>query len=359
MKKKFVTVFAFMLVAILSAQTAHKRPSVVIMPFDAKGGVSQEDCEVITEEFMSKYAVVGNSVVVNRNTLAQIQTEQMFQASDWSDSNKTTRLGEALNAQQIVSGQLRLYNGLIFVIVQVQDIRTLAVLASVNVRVKDVMELLDKISGICKSISAQMNGEYAVFSMAAEYQIGDIGPGGGYVFYYSEEGFPIIINGKEDICHYLECSPQKLGEMTWCSCPRYSTSKRKVKNSRDVREEYCANIGVTDGIGAGRNNTIKIIKASHPGGAINASNCAAYACSKYSTRKTKAGDWYLPSKMELDLIYKNLVKTGKIPAEGKYWSSFYEEKQGNRYVRDCDFSNGNDRGHIKSCVMCVRAVHAF
>ncbi|MDE5581322.1 MAG: hypothetical protein K2I95_07865 [Treponemataceae bacterium] len=358
MKKNFVAVFAFMLVAVLSAQTAHKRPSVVIMPFDAKGGVSQEDCEVITEEFMSKYAVVGNSVVVNRNTLAQIQTEQMFQSSDWSDSNKTTRLGEALNAQQIVSGQLRLYNGLIFVIVQVQDIRTLAVLASVNVRVKDVMELLDKISGICKSISAQMNGEYAVFSMAAKYQIGDIGPGGGYVFYYSEEGFSIIINGKEEICHYLECSPQKLGEMTWCSCPRYSTSKKKVKNSRDVMWTWCK-IETADGIGAGKDNTYNIINASHPGGTINASNCAAYACNKYSTRKTKAGDWYLPSKIELDLIYENLVKRGKIPAEGRHWSSFYDKTDNEVYVKERDFSNGRDRGHIKSGVMCVRAVHAF
>ena len=346
MKKKFVAVFAFMLVAILSAQTAHKRPSVVIMPFDAKGGVAQEDCEVITEEFMSKYAVVGNSVVVNRNTLAQIQTEQMFQASDWSDSNKTTRLGEALNAQQIVSGQLRLYNGLIFVIVQVQDIRTLAVLASVNVRVKDVMELLDKVPDICKTISAQMNGEFVGFKQTEQvpkqtnYKIGDLGPGNGWIFYVSEEGFPIYKGSKMVVCHYLECAPTSLGGGTWCSMKR---------------EKECCNVNTTDGLGAGYSNTANIIAASHKGGSLP-SYCAANQCKNYHTGTTKKGDWYLPSNLELDLIYKNLVRNGIIKSNEKHWSS----TQDFSYMAwGQSFDNGKQFHAYKSSWMYIRAVRAF
>lgn len=139
------------------AQTA-KKPSVVIMPFDAKGGVAQEDCDIVTDIFESEYVVAGNSTVVNRSTLSKIQAEQKFQASDWSNSSKTAKLGEALNAQQIVSGQLRLYNGLLFFTAQVQDIGTLAVLASVSMRTESAMQLLDKIPGICTDLAGQIGG---------------------------------------------------------------------------------------------------------------------------------------------------------------------------------------------------------
>lgn len=160
--KPFKTIIATaaLLVAVCMsafAQTA-KKPSVVIMPFDAKGGVAQEDCDIVTDIFESEYVVAGNSTVVNRSTLSKIQAEQKFQASDWSNSSKTAQLGEALNAQQIVSGQIRLYNGLLFFTAQVQDIRTLAVLASVSVRTESTMQLLDKIPGICKDLASQIGG---------------------------------------------------------------------------------------------------------------------------------------------------------------------------------------------------------
>lgn len=126
------------------------------MPFDAKGGVAQEDCDIVTDIFESEYVVAGNSTVVNRSTLSKIQAEQKFQASDWSNSNKTARLGEALNAQRIVNGQLRLYNGALFFRAQVQDIRTLVVLASVNMQLENTMKLLDTIPDICKDLANQI-----------------------------------------------------------------------------------------------------------------------------------------------------------------------------------------------------------
>lgn len=160
---KLMKIFAACAVIVVTlcvsafAQTA-KKPSVVIMPFDAKGGVAQEDCDIVTDIFESEYVVAGNSTVVNRSTLSKIQAEQKFQASDWSNSSKTAKLGEALNAQQIVSGQLRLYNGLLFFTAQVQDIGTLAVLASVSMRTENAMQLLDKIPGICKDLAGQVGG---------------------------------------------------------------------------------------------------------------------------------------------------------------------------------------------------------
>lgn len=190
------------------AQTA-KKPSVVIMPFEAKGGIEQEDCEVVTELFASEYVITGAATVVNRDTLSKIQTEQKFQASDWSNSNKTAKLGEALNAQQLVSGQLRLYNGLIFVTVQVQDIKTLAVLAAVSTRIENTMKLIDGIPGICKDIASQTNSSVnGIISSKTNWKLGDKGPGGGTVFYISSadrmiwEYSPEILKTSEERSNY-------------------------------------------------------------------------------------------------------------------------------------------------------------
>ncbi len=53
------------------------------------------------------------------------------------------------------------------------------------------------VAALCVPLSAQTAGKH--------YDIGDKGPGGGYVFYYSEEGFPVYDYdfGSPVICHFL------------------------------------------------------------------------------------------------------------------------------------------------------------
>lgn len=325
----------------LAAQTEkdvsqRNKPSVIIVPFDLRGHeMSQDDLDVITETIESECVRCNATTVLNRRTIKKIQTEQAFQNSDWSNSNKTAKLGEALNAQHIVSGKLWRYNGQIFIIVQVQDVETLAVLASLNMRFKDTEEILNKASSVCINLISQLHW----------WKIGSKGPGGGYIFYYSEKGFPVYDWGKELICHYLECSPVELGIMAWCPCP-YSTKK-------DYK--YCS-VNTNTGIGTGKKNTINIIAASHPGGSVSISNCAAKACANYSTGTTKAGEWYLPSEDELNLIYVNLVKTGVIKSDLRHWSSSQSYSY-NAWVQR--FSDGHQDYYLKYYDYCVRAVRAF
>lgn len=312
------------------------KPSVIIVPFDLRGHeISQDDLEVITEAIESECVQSNTATVLNRRTIKKIQMEQAFQNSDWSNSNKTAKLGEALNAQYIVSGKLWRYNGQIFVIVQVQDIKTLAVLASLNMRFNDTEEILNKASSICLNLISKLDW----------WKIGSKGPGGGYIFYYSEKGFPVYDGGKELICHYLECSPVELGSISWCPCPY-----------RSKKNDYYCSVYTSTGIGNGKGNTKNIIATSHPGGSIGISNCAAKACANYSTEKTKAGEWYLPSKDELDLIYKNLVKTGIVKSDRWHWSS---SQNNNKYAWAQRFSNGSQDYYGNDGKFCVRAVRAF
>lgn len=177
-----------------------------------------------------------------------------------------------------------------------------------------------------------------------EYEIGDEGPGRGIVFYHSKDGFTVSINGEKATCHYLECSPESLGNIAWCPCS----------------EPYC-NVVTSDGIGDGKDNTLKIIKATHYGESVDASNCAAYACNEYSTETTEKGDWYLPSKTELGLIYENLVEADDIiSSKSWHWSS---SQYSTVNVWDQKFSNGewgySDDNIDKDWTDAVRAVHAF
>ncbi len=141
----------------------------------------------------------------------------------------------------------------------------------------------------------------------ASYRIGDKGPGGGIVFYYSEEGFPVQDSDDASpvICHYLECSRKDMRNLPWCPCE--------------------ANVAKTLGeIGAGKLNTARILNDKHKE-PLTTSNCAAKACAEYSTKTTQPGEWYMPSIEEVRLIYDNLRESRKITSNKTYWSSTQDD----------------------------------
>lgn len=129
-------------------------------------------------------------------------------------------------------------------------------------------------------------------AFAQKYNIGDVGQGGGIVFYYSEEGFDVHQpDGTVKKCNYLEVSKKAIGTTSWCPC-----------------KDKCYIRKINSGIGYGKINTYRIIKSEHSGRVTN-NNCAAQACiyfyplgrgGKYYdwTR----GDWFLPSKDEFALL---------------------------------------------------------
>ena len=173
---------------------------------------------------------------------------------------------------------------------------------------------------------------------AKTYNIGDEGPGGGIVFYVSKEGFRVY-DGKdgEETCHYLEMSKKTLGTSRWF--PKIS------------------NIETQEGLGYGKSNTYKILneKTSKE---LTEDNCAAYRCSKYSTSSTKAGEWWLPSKEELDLIYQNQKERVLASCtDNWHWSS---SEYGYKYPWLKYFGDGDWTGNDKELnSISVRAVRAF
>ena len=172
MKKLILSLFLGMCAFGLFAQS---RPVVVIVPFDAKG-VSQDEVDIISEVFLSEYASTGKSTVVDRGSFDKIAAQQNFQLSDWSDSNKVAEMGRALNAQQIITGQIAQFGSQLVCTVKCIDVNTTEVISSTVKRVATMDALFDTCTALSRDIAAKAS------MSVKEYRIGDKGPAGGIIF---------------------------------------------------------------------------------------------------------------------------------------------------------------------------------
>ena len=118
---------------------------------------------------------------------------------------------------------------------------------------------------------------------------------------------------------------------------------------------YSVTNAVRDGIGAGEFNTERII-ANQLTGAYAAQICANYQGGNY-------GDWYLPSKYELNLMYLNIGQGNALGlgnvgnfSSSLYWSS---TELDNFYVWEQNFGIGFQVSYGKGFTDYVRAVRAF
>ncbi|MBP5706725.1 MAG: hypothetical protein J6W76_05535 [Spirochaetales bacterium] len=181
-----------------------------------------------------------------------------------------------------------------------------------------------------------------------QYKIGEKGLGGGTIFYISKAGF--TLKGSPEVYHYMECSGILSKSVSWCSQQAYS---------------LCCEIDTAEDIGSGKANTETILGGNHSGGELNENNCAAMVCHNYSTETTKAGDWWLPSKDELGLIYTNIAARGLLANispessdSGWFWSSSTDHEAAHR-VLGIGMSSGKFDSGNKNDQIAVIAVRAF
>ena len=176
--------------------------------------------------------------------------------------------------------------------------------------------------------------EYGPLVDGIRYKIGDTGHGGGIVFYISHEGFNVEGYGP---ANYLEVAPEDQDDNG-----SFGTYGLGLSYSGTA-------------IGTGKKNTAIIIAEDD--------STAAKACVAYSTAYTNPGDWFLPSKDELNELYKFYVEVtnGKYPglnpgfAEAYWTSSEYDNNDAwcHHFVINDQFEFPKDNfGN-------VRAIRAF
>ena len=167
--------------------------------------------------------------------------------------------------------------------------------------------------------------------------IGATGEGGGKIIYHKHSGFKVTGAGSF-IAYYLEAAPVNQGtSLEWASDAWTSES-----------HYYNTNIaGTGTAIGKGRANTAAIL-------AVDANAPAAKACNEYSNKGKS--DWFLPSKDELNEMYKARTHLGI--SSGIFWSSSQSSKE-EAWMQY--FSSGNQYETSKSdhLGINVRAVRYF
>ena len=154
--------------------------------------------------------------------------------------------------------------------------------------------------------------------------------GGGTVFFVYDNGQHGLIAAPTD---------QSTSIKWWNGTGRYTGSKG-------------------DGLRAGEMNTAMIVAAQVPDN--ETSNFAARVCADYSVSLggITYGDWYLPSKYELNLLYQNRDKVPNL-ASAVYWSSTEFNQIVAWYI---DFSNGNvdyNDFNKSAANYYVRAIRSF
>ena len=156
---------------------------------------------------------------------------------------------------------------------------------------------------------------------AKPLQIGDTGPGGGIIFHISEDGKYGLEAAQDD---------QSSGE-------QWYNGTDKITHA------------VKSGINGGSFNTDRII-INQGNGSYAALLCANYNGGGY-------GDWYLPSKDELNLMYTNLHSSSLGGfASANYWSS---SEVDSGFAWSQAFYNGLQIVFNKIFMLEVRAVRAF
>jgi len=171
-------------------------------------------------------------------------------------------------------------------------------------------------------------GNYAMVRVpGGSFQMGDTGPAGGIIFF--DRGF--ISDG----WRYLEAAPVE----TEFTAPWGSYGKDISSTSTSI--------------GTGKRNTQVIVDFLRK---IGESETAAQRCTQLNIGGFN--DWFLPSKDELDLMYKNLKQEGLGGfSDNWYWSSsqyIVNNAWGQRFGDGGQIGDGG-----KNSTGSVRAVRAF
>jgi TolB-like protein len=310
--------------------------AIAVFPFEDMDNLfTRNESIIFYRQFSSEFTNKNNGrfkVIPRQDVDRLIDRETKFQLSNYSLKARTAEMELVLNDTRILSGFIRRTGNRIIISVSLFTFPGLERLpVGVDLRVANKDELFDNIPELVQSMMSAIarggaNTENRPAPARQIYNIGDTGPAGGIVFF--DRGIT------RDGWRYLEAAPAE-GEFT----ARWGAYGTDVANTMT-------------GIGFGKRNTQIIVERLN---ALGETSRAAQICASLDINGYK--DWFLPSKDELDLMYKNL-KQKELGGFGNnwYWSS---SQYGSSVAWSQRFSDGDQYNYFKSSTDSVRAIRAF
>ncbi len=192
------------------------------------------------------------------------------------------------------------------------------------------------------------NGNAIIVPTAAGYSLRDMGPAGGYIFY--DKG------SYSSGWRFLEAAPS--GWSNGSSDPYYLFGYY-----RTTSEGINQIVGTGTAIGTGKANTTALVNAmsatAYAAPLPSVSTTADYAARICDIHETNGyGDWFLPSKDELDLMYDNLKTQSLGGFSDAYYYSSSENTSDLAWAQLFSSGYQNDFGY-RNVEQRVRPVRAF
>jgi TolB-like protein len=245
--------------------------------------------DYVIEELSGALVMNSKVTVIERKSLDLIRREMNLQLSGDIGDDLAQTIGKQLGAQAVVTGSLTNLGDTYRFRVKVINVETARIEAQFSYNLGNNQQVafllnanqqnvppIDPVQGQADPISSQTT---------KTYKVGDTGPAGGIVFY--DKG--VYVDG----WRYLEAASENIGSGT-----PWDVNNRSVNGTGTV-------------VGTGKRNTEIMTEAGITVGLI----VRQYSQGGYS-------DWFLPSKDELDFMYRNLkhAELGNFD-DGQYWSS--------------------------------------
>jgi len=188
-------------------------------------------------------------------------------------------------------------------------------------------------------------------SSAHAYNVGDIGPAGGRIFYYSEAGFSCGPT-RSSTCNFLEAAPSGWHDGLGDPSRRWASEAYELITVNNTSSPQTA---TATAIGWGYRNTRAIILQGNTDPATSAAALAD--AHSVTVSDVLYSDWFLPSNDELTALYNNseLVE-GLFQGFDWYWSSS-EASEGSALMQRMFYLNAG--GDDKMSPRLVRPIRAF
>jgi TolB-like protein len=297
--------------------------------------------------------------VVDRRNLEAIRAEMDFQISGEVSDESAQAIGRKLGAEYIISGSLTNTGGIYRFRINTINVESAGIAASSATDIVNdgkVQALLASREGATGTQTAQrVNAggntaeSVALVTPTAQapvqptipappptpvYKIGDTGPAGGLIFY--DKG------NSSNGWRYLEAAPAE-------------TEKKAIFHLADERGYSLSGLITEQGIGMGKKITETILRLVASRGEWDR---AAQVCDELNTNGFD--DWFLPSYLELSLMYGNLHRKG---LGGFQDVSYYCSTIGKNGAYNAPiviyFADGSNRAVYANNGNSVRAVRQF
>ena len=173
MKKKFF----LLVIMIISSTFVFAERSIVVSTFNVSdNAITKAEAETITDFIITELVKTGKVNIVDRTKFDKTLAKMNFQNSDLLNRNKAIEAANAANAELITYGQITKRGGKTFLSAFLVDVETTQYVLAVDKFVNSIDDILYLLTFFVKEVVAGLR-----------IKIGDIGPGGGIVFYSYEE----------------------------------------------------------------------------------------------------------------------------------------------------------------------------